>query len=134
MTEQQPAALKSFPAQSTRLERRLVVVTGTAATLSVLLFLFSCYLLFLCMTGSSHRRPLRLDGDPATAFAAGAYMQQNPHIHQLLDKAHISTTGRDQVGLTESTEYKGYHSDKTPSVSTKGYTGMLVLADLGLES
>lgn len=134
MTEQQSAALKSFPAQSTRLERRLVVVTETAATLSVLLFLFSCYLLFLCITGPSHRRPLCLDSDPATAFAAGAYMQQNPHIHQLLDKAQTSTTGRGQLGLTESTEYKGYHADKTPSVTTKGYTGMLITADLGLES
>lgn len=125
MTEQQNAALKSFPAQSTKLERRLVVVTETAATLSVLLLLFACYLLLLCRIGSSRRRPLRPNNDPATTFSAGAYMQRHPGIHQLLHKTQISSTHDGESGLMDSTEYAGYQSDKTPYIGVKGYTGML---------
>jgi hypothetical protein len=130
MTEQQNAALNSFPAQSTKLERRLVVVTETAATLSVLLLLCSCYLLFLCRMGSSRNRPLRLYSDPATTFAAGAYMQRNPSIHQLLDKAQIVSTHNAKSGIAETTEYTGYHSDNTSHVSDKGYTSTLSTIDL----
>jgi hypothetical protein len=132
MTEQQTAALKSFPAQSTKLERRLVVVTETAATLSVLLLLFACYLLLLCRIGSTHRRPLRLNNDPATTFSAGAYMQQHPRIHQLLHKTQINSTHDGESGQMDSTEYAGYQSDKTPYIGVKGYTGMLSTMGLGL--
>ena len=132
MTEQQNAALKSFPAQSTKVERRLVVVTETAATLSVLLFLFACYLVVLCRIGSSRSRPLRLNNDPATTFSAGAYMQRHPRIHQLLHKMQISSTHDGGSGLMDSTEYKGYQSDKTPYIGVKGYTGMLSTAFLCL--
>ena len=91
-----------------------MVVTETAATLSVLLFLFACYLVVLCRIGSSRRRPLRLNNDPATTFSAGAYMQRHPRIHQLLHKTQISSTHDGESGLMDSTEYKGYQSDKTP--------------------
>jgi hypothetical protein len=134
MTEQQSATLKSFPAQNTKLERRLIVVTETAATLSVLLLLFSCYLLFLCILGSSRNRPLCLHSDPATTFAAGAYMQRHPRIHQQLEKAQIVSTDNVKSGLMKTTKYIGYHSDNTSHVSDKGYTGTLSTIDLSLGS
>jgi hypothetical protein len=109
-----------------------VVVTETAATLSVLLLLFACYLLLLCRIGSSRRRPLRLNNDPATTFSAGAYMQRHPRIYQLLHKIQINSTHDGESGPMDSTEYAGYQSDKTPYVGVKGYTGMLSTMDLGL--
>lgn len=123
MTEQQPAALKASMAQKTLVEKRIVVVIEVAVTLSILLFLFSCYLLFLCLVQSSSRRPLNLDSDPATTFGIGAYMQRNPYIHKMLGIAQRASSHTAKPQPNHSTEYSGYQLDETPHVTVQGYTG-----------
>lgn len=125
ITEQRPEVLRAFQGQATSIEQRIVVVTETAATLSVLLFLCSCYLLYLFTSESRHRRPLNLSSDPATTFGCGAYLQHNPSIHKLLGEVrthNIHFSQVDQVDRSESSQYEGYQLDKTPQVGFKGYT------------
>lgn len=125
MTEQRPADLKAFTAQRTQVEQRIVVVIEAAVTLSVLLLLLSCYLLFLYLTQSSKRRPLNLDSDPSTSFGIGAYMQRNSSLRRLIETAQHMPSLTREPQLAESTEYARYQADKTPHVTVKGYTGTI---------
>ncbi|KAJ8110327.1 hypothetical protein OPT61_g6806 [Boeremia exigua] len=124
MTEQQPKVLQSSKGLGTRIERRIVVVTEAAATLSVLLLLFSCYLLYLCFAGASRRRPLKLSSDPATLVGCGTYLQQNHKLSGLLGTAQAHRTQSDQTDFSESTQYLGHRLDKAPQVGVKGYTSV----------
>lgn len=123
MTEERPEVLKSFRGETTRVEQRIVVVVETAVTLSVLLFLISCYLLYLCHTESSRRRPLSLSSDPATTFGCGAYLQRNASTYDLLEAAQAHRTKFHKSDLSDSTQYAGHQLDKTPRIGINGYTG-----------
>ncbi|KAF9697965.1 hypothetical protein EKO04_004197 [Ascochyta lentis] len=114
ITGQQPEVLQSSKGENTRIEQRIVVVTETAVTLSVLLLLLSCYLLYLWWTGVTRHRQLDLCSDPATTFGFGAYLQRNPYIHDMYSATKTQAIEPSQSEGPSSTDESIHHAGQDP--------------------
>jgi hypothetical protein len=94
----------------------------------VLLFLLSCYLMFLARNAAAHRRPLGLRSDPATTLGLGAYLLRHTYLLNMTNTSKDQDERTDhsprQISIVgdETTKYTGI------IVRLKGLTGTLVLS------
>jgi hypothetical protein len=98
VTEHDTPGLESITGSLLALERRVVVVTEIAISLSVLLFVLACYLLGLIRAVSVQRRPLKLSVDPATTIGLAMYLNNN---EDLVSRSSLDVrASREQPGAT----------------------------------
>jgi hypothetical protein len=125
ITKQRSSGLDDMIGEETHIEQRIVVVTETAATLSVLLFLLSCYLVFLGQNAAARRRPLGLRSDPATTFGLGAYLQRHTYLLKMMDAAKDQDERMHHSPYHISTVASADETTKNPGMTVKlrSFTG-----------
>ncbi|CAO2656417.1 Nn.00g052200.m01.CDS01 [Neocucurbitaria sp. VM-36] len=124
VTEQQVPVLENVPGQSTLFEQRIVVVTETAVTLSVLLLLLCLYLCYIFWGVAVRHRPLSLSLDPGTTFGTAAYLQNSISLSEKQRLAAQTDVVRSQEMSQVGSVSDSDSSLKGPAVTTRSLTDM----------
>jgi hypothetical protein len=122
ITKQKLEALFDVTGEKSHPEQRIVVVTETAATLSVVLFLLSCYLIFLARNATARWRSLDLRSDPATTLGLGAYLLRHTYLLRMMDAAKDQNEQTHPSSHHTSTVADEPTSDSGITVKLKGLT------------
>ena len=108
ITEQQPEVMQDTTGQKTVLQKRILVISEVAITLSALCFALACYLAYMSWRVSTTRRPLNLSVDPATIFGLATYLRANPSVARLWHPL--------RVGSSQSQEFIESRNDLEPEI------------------
>ncbi|KAJ5086561.1 hypothetical protein NUU61_007868 [Penicillium alfredii] len=100
-------------------ERRVVVVAGSAIALGVLFFLSFCLVITIWQCARLQRRPLNLRNDPATTAGVTSLVMQNPRTRASFQPFNQSSAEDLQIALAG----KQYYTD------SEGLSGMTAADD-----